>query len=153
MGMTPKYKTPAEMQRIIDLYFIACKVHQDGDLGRMDGLSDEDLMVINDIDDVFPTVTGLALALGMTRKGLIDYENKDNPEFGNTIKKAKAKVEAFVEQRLYHANATGSIFNLKNNFGWQDKQEREITGKDGSPLFGILEEIDGSSASLPDDKE
>lgn len=105
MGRPVKYETPEEMQVIIDQYFKDCKENKE-----------------------HPTVTGLALSLNMTRKGLIDYENKDNPEFGNTIKKAKAKVENYIEQRLYENNVTGCIFNLKNNFGWKDKTEQEHSG-------------------------
>ncbi len=56
-----------------------------------------------------------------TRDLLIDYTDKD--EFSDTIKKAKARVEAFNEQRLFGNNVTGVIFNLKNNFGWKDKTE------------------------------
>ncbi len=135
-GRPPKYGTPEEMQRLIDLYFLACKTHQTGDIEPLGDLPEEDLLIINEIDDTFPTITGLALALDMTRKGLIDYENKDNPEFGNTIKRAKARVESFIEQRLYGPNATGSIFNLKNNFGWQEKTEvkNEHTGANGGPI-------------------
>jgi len=28
-GRPPKYETPEEMQGIIDLYFLACRVHQE----------------------------------------------------------------------------------------------------------------------------
>lgn len=101
VGRPPKYSTPEQMQVDIDAYFeTGC--------------------------DGFPTVTGLALALDMTRKTLMEYE--EEPEFGNTVKKAKARVEAFIERRLYEANATGCIFNLKNNFGWRDKTETEHSG-------------------------
>lgn len=100
-----KFETPEELQAAIDKYFSDCEASKE-----------------------HMTVTGLALSLDMTRKGLIDYENKDDPEFGNTIKRAKAKVENYIEKRLFEANATGSIFNLKNNFGWKDKTEQENTG-------------------------
>jgi hypothetical protein len=126
-GRPPKYKSPEEMQRIIDLYFIACKVHQTGDDKIMEGMSEDDLIVINDIDDTIPTITGLALALDLTRDNLLNYQGK--PEFQDTVKRAKEKVHAFVEQRLLSGGqAAGPIFNLKNNFGWKDKTEQEITG-------------------------
>lgn len=127
-GRPVKYETPEEMQRLIALYFLACRVHQSGDDTLLEGLEDDELLIVNDISDIHPTVTGLALSLDMTRKGLIDYENKENPEFGNAIKRAKGKVEAYIEQRLYEAHAGGCIFNLKNNYGWKDKQEIEHSG-------------------------
>jgi len=73
-----------------------------------------------------PTVTGLALALDMSRQNLIDYQNKD--EFLDTIKKAKQQVEQFNEERLISGNSVaGIIFNLKNNFNWKDKTEQEVS--------------------------
>lgn len=73
-----------------------------------------------------PTVSGLALALDTTRRTLLDYCQEDN-EFSHTIKKAKNRVEAFMEQKLYGNSVTGLIFNLKNNFAWVDKTETDIT--------------------------
>lgn len=131
-GRPPKFKCPEEMQRRIDLYFLACKVHQLGDTKALEGLPKEDLLIISDIEDVYPTVTGLGLALDMTRQTLIEYQNED--EFSDTIKKAKQRVENAIEQRLFHNNATGSIFNLKNNFNWKDKSESETYGKNGGAI-------------------
>lgn len=79
------------------------------------------------IDEYFesteiPTMSGLALALDMDRRSLLNYSKDER--FFPTIKKARDRVEAFVEERLMSGNATaGVIFNLKNNFGWIDKQE------------------------------
>ena len=75
------------------------------------------------------TMAGLAYALGMDRRSLLNYSNKD--EFFPSIKKAKDRVEVFVEKRLYEGNVAGPIFNLKNNFDWHDKTERVISGSLG----------------------
>lgn len=131
-GRPPKFNTPEEMQHCIDLYFFTCKARQDG--MRIDdvGLTDEDWKVINSVADTYPTVTGLGLALDMTRQTLIQYQ--ENDKFTDTVKKAKQRVENAIEQRLFHNNATGSIFNLKNNFDWRDKSESETYGKDGGAI-------------------
>ena len=100
VGRPVMYKTPEEMQKAIDEYFRECDTNNDP-----------------------YTVTGLALALGMSRQALINYENRD--EFVDTIKKAKQRVEAYIEKKMYGNNVTGLIFNLKNNFGWVDRQEIE----------------------------
>lgn len=89
------------------------------------------------------TITGLALALDTTRKTLLDYEERASnyqpgddgydplyAKLSNTIKKAKAKVENYAETYLYNGkNTAGGIFNLKNNFGWADKQEIDETSQ------------------------
>ena len=127
MARPLQYQTPEQMQRIVDLYFLACKCHAEGNNpDTLIGLTNDELLIVGSIPDIHPTVTGLALALDLTRQGLINYEGK--PEFVDTVKRAKTRVEAYIEQRLYYQNTTGSIFNLKNNFGWKDKQEVEHSG-------------------------
>lgn len=50
-------------------------------------------------------------------------------EYANILEEAKTRIEEFVETCLFKKSiATGVIFNLKNNFGWSDKQEVEHTG-------------------------
>lgn len=74
-----------------------------------------------------PTMSGLALHLGVDRKTVTNYGNRE--PFFPTIKKARSMVEQALEQRLYGQSVAGIIFNLKNNFGWQDKQELEHSEK------------------------
>ncbi len=98
-GRPAKYNNKEELQNKIDNYFKQC-----------------------DNENEPYTVTGLGLALDMSRQDLINYSNKE--EFFDTIKKAKQKVENYLEKRLIKdSSATGIIFNLKNNYGWKDKQE------------------------------
>ena len=104
-GRPRKYNTVEEMQEVIDNYFME-----------------------RDMKGLPYTVSGLALALGMTRETLLRYE--ENDIFSDTIKRAKQKIEEYVETRLFVSGiATGVIFNLKNNFGWKDKQEIEQNGE------------------------
>ena len=98
-GRPLKFKTVKEMQDKIDKYFEECDKNKDP-----------------------YTVTGLALALDMSRQDLINYSNRE--EFFDTIKKAKLKIENYLEKRLIKdSSCTGIIFNLKNNYNWKDKQE------------------------------
>ena len=71
------------------------------------------------------TITGLCLYLDIDRSTLLRYEEKE--EYCNTIKRAKNRIENYVEENSLKGllNPTVSIFNLKNNFGWKDKQEIE----------------------------
>ena len=71
------------------------------------------------------TMSGLAYALDMDRKSLLNY-SKDE-QFFPTIKKAKERIEQQLEENalMGKANSTFTIFNLKNNYGWKDNIEVE----------------------------
>jgi hypothetical protein len=73
------------------------------------------------------TVAGLCRWLKCGRDLLIDYNKKD--QFSDTIKDAKLRIEEQLEEILISGQpCTGIIFNLKNNFGWKDRQEIESSG-------------------------
>lgn len=80
-------------------------------------------------DAVVPTISGLAYALDTTRRTLLDYQEKD--EYSHTIKRAKQFIEAANEALLVNGGVvpSGVIFNLKNNWGWVDRQELDVMDK------------------------
>ena len=104
-GRPLKFQRVQELQDRIDSYFSECEAK-----GKV------------------VSVTGLALYLDTSRETLLDYQEK--PEFSDAIKKAKLRCENWVEEGALSnkVNATSAIFNLKNNFGWKDKQEMEHSG-------------------------
>jgi hypothetical protein len=108
MARPRKYTRVEDMQQAIDKYFNDC-----------------------DLKEEPYTISGLALALDFdSRTSLLnycDYEDEDDESFLDTIKRAKAKCEFDIERGLLSGkyNATGAIFNLKNNYNWKDKQEIE----------------------------
>lgn len=93
-----KYKTPEEMKAKLDEYFAITEV---------------------------PTMSGVAYHLGFSREALREYKDRDG--FLPVIQEARQKVEIFLEQKLLTSYPTGAIFNLKNNFGWKDKHENELS--------------------------
>lgn len=115
LGRPKLYENVEDMQKDIDKYFKDC-----------------------DKKGKPYTMSGLANALEMSRQSLINYSNDDN--FFDTIKKARFKVEQQLEENalIGTSNATFTIFNLKNNFGWVDKQEQEITSKN---RFNIVNDL------------
>ena len=122
VGRPATYKTPGEMQAKIDAYFNSC-------YGEYITDDEGNLMTDKHGHPVMSkprplTITGLALALGFNgRQALLNYEDKD--EFMDTIKRAKAKVEQYAEERLFDKDGVnGAKFNLSNNFkGWSEKQQ------------------------------
>ncbi len=122
-GRPPKFKSAEELERKIDEYFKDC----DGTpILLPDGapLKDKAGEVIL-AGRHPPTVTGLALALGFkSRQSLLDYGGKER--FADTIARAKLRIEAYAEERLYDRDGQrGAEFNLKYNFRWaaEDRQQ------------------------------
>lgn len=111
-----KYKTQEALQEGIDAYFKMC-----------------------DKEKRPYTISGLALALGVDRRTLVNYSNKDL--FFSQIKSAKQKVQAQLEENalMGKGNAVFTIFNLKNNYGWVDRIETN-NSEELSKLDKLLEE-------------
>ena len=102
VGRPRKFGSVEELQVVVDNYFAECAT--------------------------MPTVTGLAVALGMTRQGLSEYEAR--PEFSDAIKRAKTRIEEMVERGMLtgELNVTACIFWLKNH-GWRDRHQLDMTGE------------------------
>lgn len=99
VGRPLKFKNAKEIEKAAEVYFMEC-----------------------DANNKPYTMTGLAIALDTDRKTLLNYESRE--EFFPTIKKIKAEVEKYAEEKLFSSsNTAGVIFNLKNNYGWVDRQE------------------------------
>lgn len=113
--------------------------------------------------DMKPTVSGMAIALGMSRQTLWAIAN-DKPvngagcysslpkEVSDCIKKAYRLLDTFWEACMNSGkvNPVAGIFLGKNNFGYQDKQEVVLTPN--NPLQGAdAQEIADKYKELPDD--
>lgn len=76
------------------------------------------------------TVTGLAYALGFkSRQALLNYQGR--PAFHDAITRAKMRIEAYTEERLFDRDGVnGAKFSLTNNFsGWSATGENSQTGE------------------------
>lgn len=125
VGRPPKYRCKEEIEEKIDAYFKSCEgeILKDSD-GETVFNKFGNPVIINQRP---PTITGLALALGFTsRQALLNYQAKK--EFVDTITRAKARVEAYAEERLFDRDGSnGAQFSLRNNFkGWNEKQITEL---------------------------
>ena len=101
-GRPLKFKTDEELQEAINNYFEYCKQYKKPE-----------------------TIAGLAYHLGVERKTIYNYENRD--EFLLTIKKARDRILAGLEEALFKEGKSGQIF-LAKNYGYSDKQEIEHSG-------------------------
>lgn len=136
VGRPLTYKTVDELQKAIDEYFDYC----DNRIKQIYTKEGETVAITHPAPY---TMSGLARALGLSRQALSEYSHKE--QFGDAIKAARDRVQEDIETRLMEtSNQSGAIFNLKNNFGWKDKTESEISNPDGSlnPLQGLtIEEL------------
>lgn len=171
-GRPLKFKNVKKLQAAIDGYFVDCDPHAEEitelvwheiEEEYQDKDGETKTRLVNDysrppyesvrwhITAQKPyTITGLAVWLETSRRTLINYEGK--PKFFHTVKGAKDRIEDFWEHQLLGSHATGPIFNLKNNFEWQDAQQVDHTTKGNAmPLLGgttpmVDEDDDGAQA-------
>ena len=146
-GRPLKFKNAKELQKKIIDYFDSCwtqKLDMFGNkiFAKEKGSKEKQPVMIQ----FRPyTITGLAVALDTYRDVLIDYETKYSklydPAFSNTIKRAKEMCHQYAEESLFVGkNPTGAIFNLKNNYSWEEKNKTEHSGS--LDLLGILKKAD-----------
>lgn len=99
-----KYKDENELKQKIDEYFKEC-----------------------DEKELPYTMSGLAYSLHIDRRTLVNYGNRES--FFSLIADAKDKIQRQLEENALKgkSNAQFTIFNLKNNYGWNDRQEIEAS--------------------------
>jgi hypothetical protein len=118
-GRPRKYDTVEEMEAIIDEYFEYCD-------NKTKEIESEKLGTMIMPDPQPYTMSGLALELGLSRQGMLDYKSRKDTkgkDFLDAIKSARSRVEADVERRMMGKDTftPGLIFSAKNNFAWADK--------------------------------
>ena len=126
-GQPLAYKTLDELDSAVDSYFHKADPEREGDSSGDAWVDSGD-----GVSMFMPTMSGLAMALGVDRRTITNYAH--NEEYFPTIKRARSIVEQALERRLYMGNPAGVIFNLKNNFSWTDKTQNEITGANGGAI-------------------
>lgn len=85
-------------------------------------------------DDMKPSVAGLALAMDIDRRYLWEIREGrkgKNPAVADTLKKAMKILDLQMVDYMQNGkiNPVSGIFLMKNNFGYADKQEVEVTAK------------------------
>lgn len=130
-GRPPIFTTVEELESKIDEYFAYCNNR----IRQVYSAKSEG--VIEVLDPAPYTMSGLAVFLGMDRRSLLNYSK--NEKFFPTIKAARDKVEADVEERMNDKQTftPGLIFNAKNNFDWKDKSEIDQNIRLPKPLADV----------------
>ena len=134
------------MQEAIDKYFEDCKGEQvfDNEGNPLFNRYGEPIFI-----GAKPlTVTGLALALGLTsRQALLDYQGRG--KYKAIVEAAKLRIENYAETRLYDKDGwNGAKFNLQNNFRRWDAEKAAQEDKK-APAINIICDIPRVSAEAP----
>ena len=71
------------------------------------------------------TITGLCIHCGIIKDQLLDYSQDD--QYKDIVKMAKQEIENYLQYVSMNEqyNVTGALFNLKCNFGYNDKQGQQ----------------------------
>lgn len=79
---------------------------------------------------VIPSMAGIAYHLGFSDRDSFSTYADYGDEFSRTVKRAKLRIEQDRIERLNDkAKFTpGTIFDLKNNYGWKDQQDLNHSG-------------------------
>lgn len=91
----------------------------------------------------FPTITGLCLYLGFASKYSF-YDYQELPEFSQSVKKARTRIEQHYEELLQWSTPAGPIFALKN-FGWSDRREVANTHELDSSIKKFMDDVRSAS--------
>ena len=120
-----KFQTVEELEEKIDAYFERCD-----DNTKM-FVTDKGIHVTKSAPIPY-TVEGLANVLGCDRETLLNYEKEAGYEaYFGTIKEAKAKIAQNKLERglMGESNPAVTIFDLKNNHGYRDQSNVDLTTK------------------------
>jgi len=106
-GRPPKYESPEELEKAVELYFSECEEK-----------------------DEVPLLSGLALSLGFaSRQSLWDYAKKE--QFSYILEHAKLVCEHELNLRglTNKVNSNMAKMNLASSYGFSDKQQVEHSGR------------------------
>ena len=137
-GHPPFYKTPEELQEVINDYFNDGVHKRKVEVGKGENKQVIEIPV--------PTITGLCYYLGFeSRQSFYDHEEREG--FSYTIKRARLFIEKEYEEQLQVGNTVGAIFALKN-MGWLDTMQSKVdvtsNGKElQGPTFNFMP-LDGA---------
>ena len=135
----PMYKSPEEMEPVIEEYFELCDAAMGYHIDKRTGKE----MTFQKAKPY--TMAGLCYHLGFcSAEALSDYAAK-GPEWHVLYKRVKLRILTQRNEQLIEKTGipAGIIFDLKNNHGWKDKTETEHNVSDA------LVELLGAAAARP----
>lgn len=139
IGRPAAYETTEELEAAVNAYFTSISYQRPVIITTATGEVDEDgnaklvtRMLREGHDNTGqpvtvteylepPGVASLTLYLGISRDTWARYGKRKG--FRSVVEQTRTRIEAYLVGRLESRHTQGVIFNLKNNFGWKDRQE------------------------------
>lgn len=138
-GRPRAYETAEELSEAVEAYFIGISRTADAvemvDSGRKDGdghVIYERVQIKNDLGEPIrytefvlpPSLTDLCLHLGITRQTWLNYRRRE--DLRPVVDRTKARVKSYLvrESLTRTKGLQGVLFNLQNNFGDDEREER-----------------------------
>jgi len=133
-GRPTKYPCAEAMQYAIDLY-----------LERFDQTIERDAEWHKAFPSTYPTVPGLAYALGFSRKDEFQRQSARGEDFAAVIGQAMLKIEEVKNDLLLKGGntTTGAMHDLTNHHGWTTKVEQNTTIGAGGDLAALVQALQG----------
>lgn len=139
VGRPRKYETAKQLRAAVERYFASITYERDTIIHRRELSEDEKgNPIVKETPEILldkqgkpvketvyleePSVAGLRLHLGVSKSTWAGYA--EDEEMAPVVALVRDRMEARLEELLTTRNSVqGVVFNLKNNYGWKDKQE------------------------------
>lgn len=143
VGRPRKYKTAKALREAVERYFSSITYQQKVIIQRREVGEDEkgNIIVKETPEELLdengevvmetvyreePSVASLRVFLGVSKSTWAEYAGDE--KFGAVVAEVRDRMEARLVELLNTRNSTHGVeFNLKNNYGWKDKQEVQRT--------------------------
>ena len=127
--MKKTFKTPKQLQKLIDNYFKSLEPEfvYDNDGNMIFDKSGAPVMT----ERKPATLASMAYAVGLSSKTELT-ELEENEEFGETVRRALLRTEAYIERMLFDKTASGGAkYLLKESFGYEQSDDVDVSTDGG----------------------
>jgi len=133
-GRPTKFPCPEAMQYSVDLYF-----------EQFDQTIERDAEWHKAHPSTYPTVPGLAYALGFAGRDELRRQSLRGEDFAHVVERALTRIEVVKNDLLLRGGATttGAMHDLVNNHGWTTKVEQNTTVSAGGELAALVQALQG----------
>ena len=136
--MKKTFKTSKQLSKLIDGYFDSLEPQfvYDGEGNMIFDKSGAPVMT----ERKPATLASMAYAVGLSSKSELS-ELEETEEFGETVRRAILRTEAYIERMLFDKSASGGAkYLLKESFGYEQGDEPEVSGDGGVVILPPVEE-------------